>query len=251
MRPARRKEYDQQIAAPIRNQKSGHCRNARQNESLGHELSQKPPPPGADRQPNGHFVPPPERTRKQQIADIRTGNEKNEEHHGERDPKYRKQIAGRVEWGFPKRKQFDAPSAIGCYIFILHAVRNRGDLRLPLFQTDSRLQTGKAFNPKTASIFQLISARHESFLHRYRHPELNRPADKCAIETFGRNTDNRVWQAVEELHSADDVRVSAETLFPHPIADHRDRMRITSVILAALKASPENGVHSERFKIIG
>src|SRR5439155_13597702 len=153
-----------------------------------------------------------------------------------------------VEWSLPQGEQSYAAAAVRRRIIVLQALCDRGYLGLGLLRSDARFEPHEALDPAGAAIFQFVSARGESLLHRYRDPELHGPADERAVETLRRNADYRVRHTVEHLRPADDRRIAVEPLIPHLVANDGNGMSITAEILGGFEAPPEDGTNSQRIE---
>src|SRR5262249_18614631 len=71
-----------------------------------------------------------------------------------------------------------------------------------------------------------------------------------AVEPFWSDADDRVLNAVHKLRPPDDVRIEIVAIFPGPICNHRDGMRITSRFLFRSESAPQNWPHTECVEII-
>src|SRR5262249_28514418 len=99
-------------------------------------------------------------------------------------------------------------------------------------------------------IFELVATRTEYFLHRYRNPELKCVSDKGSVESFRRDADNRVRQSIHHLGFADDRRIATKAVLPQFVADHDNRVRITSNFLVRLEPAAESRMHAHRIEIV-
>ena len=70
------------------------------------------------------------------------------------------------------------------------------------------------------------------------------------MEPFWRDADDRVLNAVQKLRSTDNVRIEIVTIFPGPVRNHRDGMRITSSSFIGPESAPQNWPHTECVEII-
>src|SRR5438067_11505313 len=70
------------------------------------------------------------------------------------------------------------------------------------------------------------------------------------MEPFRRDADDRMLNAVQNLGSPDNGRIEIVAIFPGPISDHRDGMRIASSSFFGSKSATEEWFHSECVEII-
>src|SRR5205814_7783415 len=110
---------------------------------------------------------------------------------------------------------------------------------------------GVAFDPTRAPVFQLVAGRVEGLLHGGRHPKAERITNKGAVKFFGRDADDRVLDAVQNLRSTDYVRIAAIPFLPRSITDHCDWMRIAPRPFFRSESAPQDRLHSERVEIVG
>ena len=146
--------------------------------------------------------------------------------------------------------QLDPECAVRLGIVVFQPLGDRGHLRLRLRDPQSGLQLGKALDPSGPAILQLVFAARKQRLHRSRRPKLERVAHARAVESFGCYADNRVLHAVQQLCSAEDVRVSAIPLLPCLVGDHRDRMRIVPNLFFRPEAAAQKRMNTERIEIV-
>src|SRR5260370_38467674 len=90
----------------------------------------------------------------------------------------------------------------------------------------------------------------ERYLKRRRDPKQHGPAHKGAVETLGRDTNNRMRHAVEHLRFSDDRGIAVKTLLPHLVADYRDRMSVAPEVFGGFEAAAEDGTDSQRVEIV-
>src|SRR5207302_6343290 len=120
-----------------------------------------------------------------------------------------------------------------------------------LLNGDAGLQPREAFDPPGPAILELVRARRDVLrLHRGRHPELERIADKRTVKVFRRDADDRVRQAVDDLRAADHVRIAVEAFLPRPIADDDIGVRVEAEIVSRTKPPAENRTDAERVEVI-
>src|SRR6476646_10427899 len=123
-------------------------------------------------------------------------------------------------------------------------------LGVTLLTCHAGFEKGIAFYPARAPIFQLVAGRIERLLHRGRHPEGKGVANESAVEFFGRDTNDRVPDAIQDLGSANDVRIAVVTILPCPVTNHRDRMRVATFSFLRPKATTNDRPHPESIEII-
>src|ERR1700676_3021413 len=130
------------------------------------------------------------------------------------------------------------------------ALRYGRHFLLGLQQSYARLQPHVRFNPLRTAVFQFVAAAFKGFLHRYRNPELHRPAHEGPIKSLRRDAHNRVQHAIEPLRFPDDLWVALESSLPQLIADHRHRMRVAPHFFLWVETAAENGMDADGIEII-
>src|SRR5881409_578765 len=121
-------------------------------------------------------------------------------------------------------------------IIALQPFRDRGKFRLSLLPRDSGFEKSITFNPARGPIFEFVAGVIERLLHRRRYPEVERVADERAVESFRRDADDGVLNAVHVLRLANDVRITFVTILPCRVTYDCDRMGVAT----------ENRPHAER-----
>ena len=101
-----------------------------------------------------------------------------------------------VEWGLPQSPEPDAAPTVGGRIAPLQSYRDGGDFLLCLCSTDAGLQAHIGFDSSCTAVLELVTSALEGFLHRYWHPELDRPAYEGPKESLGRHADDGVRHIV-------------------------------------------------------
>src|SRR6516164_8377119 len=159
-------------------------------------------------------------------------------------------MTGVIEGRFPQRPDLDTSAAIGGGIFSCEPRRNGGNFLLSLIASHAGLESYIRFTPSRPAVFQFVAAAVKSFDHRGRHPILHGPPHKSPVEPLGRHPDDGVHDIVEALRLADDCWIADEAGLPKMIADHHDRMSVTAGVFTWLKAPAQNGMNSNRVKIV-
>ena len=75
------------------------------------------------------------------------------------------------------------------------------------------------------------------------------PTERPA-ESFGRDANDGVHDAVEPLRLSNDGRIALEAALPKLVADHGDRMRAVADVFARLEATAKHGMDAYDIKII-
>src|SRR5215472_10928200 len=159
-------------------------------------------------------------------------------------------MTGVIEGRFPQRPDLDTAAAIGGGILRCEPRRNGGNFLLSLIPGHARLESHIRFTPSRPAVFQFVTAAVKGFDHRGRHPILHVPPHKSAVEPFGRYPDDGVHEIIEALGLADDCWIAGEAGLPKMVADHHDWMSVAAGVFAWLKAPAQNGMDSNRVKIV-
>src|SRR6516162_5999708 len=185
-----------------------------------------------------------------QVADVGAHNEQNKHHDNNHDLEDRQHMTGVIEGCFPQRPDPNIAAAIGGGIFSCEPRRNGGNFLLSLIAGHAGLESHIRFTPSRPAVFQFVAAAVKSFDHRGRYPILHVPPHKSPVEALGRHPDDGVHDIIEALRLADDCWIADEAGLPKMVADHHDRMSVTAGVLAWLKALAQNGMDSNRVKIV-
>src|SRR5436190_15443656 len=141
-------------------------------------------------------------------------------------------------------------AAIRLPIIVFESFRDRGKLGLPLLSRHTGFEKCVTFNPARAAIFEFVAGTVEGFLHRRRHPKVERVADKRAVKFLPRDANDRVLNSVKILRFANDIRIAFVTVLPRQVTNHRDRVRVSAAALFRSKSAAQNRSNPERVEII-
>src|SRR5262249_24547765 len=122
-------------------------------------------------------------------------------------------------------------------ILFLQPSADRRQFVLRLAGRDAWFKEYETFESARAAILQLVSSRVEGFLHRDRHPELERNPDKSTVKILGRDTNDRVLNTVKVLLPADDCWIALVTVHPGFVTDHSHRMAIAAYAFIRRKSA--------------
>src|SRR5438477_13042973 len=140
-------------------------------------------------------------------------------------------------------------AAIRLRIIVFESFRDRGKLGLRLLPRDAGFEECVTFNPARAAVFELVAGSVECFLHRRRHPKVERVADKRAVKFLRRDANDRVLNSVKILRLANDIRIAFVTDFPRQATNHCDWVRVSATAFFLSKSTAKNQSNPERVEV--
>ena len=219
------------------------------HQGFGHQLAEHAPAAGADRQPDGDFLPPRDAAREQQVRDARAGDRQQEHDERHQEPQRlaelvsdsRESRAPRLERGLaaeehrppfrrhvgPRRRFHDRrPRGLQRRVGLL--------ARHPVFQSPHQVQPRRSGRSEGRRGMPPVNGNEELGLETGRDAEEPRRG----------HADHRVGQLRDPDRPADDRVVGAEVARPGRVAEDRDRrvlvpnVRPSAAVTRAWKRTP-------------
>ena len=207
-------------ARPVGDDQPADAANHGQQQALGEELLNQPPPAGANRQPHRNLLPAAAGARQQQVGDVAAGNQQHQADHGHAEAAREHQLLleRRREGCLGQRSQRERAAAIVGRVTLGQAPADAVDVRLGLLERHAVLQAAKPLIDEAAPRVVALGAQPGEHLavHRERHPQIRTANREGAAEAFRGDADHVEALAVQGQALADDGGVAAEA--PRPTA---------------------------------
>ena len=216
--------------AEARQGQADHAAEARQHETLDQELPREPRPAGAQRGANRELVHAAGRPHQREVGDVHARHEQDEpdggEHQVQRTSRARDEL-------FVQRHRDNRALLRGRPAFP-HGRRQRGQLRLGLFQRDAVAQPADG----RQRVVLFVGVPGESVRDPRRDIRGNR-----ILEAGRRDARHFIGFGAQSNRGADDRRVAAEVRSPDRVTEHDTaRAGLVVAVEAAAKAGCERSV---------
>ena len=208
----RRHERQDRREPRVSQRRADHAGGQRQEQALGEQLSNQPPPARAERHADGHLALPRARARQHQVRDVGAGDEQEQRHRAEQHPDV---PADRARERLGEGQQADAPlvGKLG-WIALLEVRDDRPQIGFRLRGADAGLQAPEQVH--AAHAFDGLAP-----LERDRQVDVG----AAPHEALRHHADDRAVDVVQAQLAAQDVGITAELPLPEAITQHGHRLR--------------------------
>src|SRR6185295_13838983 len=188
--------------------------------ALGEQLSAYSQPACAECTANRHLLLPRDRSRKQEIGEIRARNQQHKPDGAQQNPQERVYIFHRIVFDVDDARDH-LHLAVDIRILLVHGFGDRIDIGLGLLNRDSRFQAANHAVLKVTSTNLLLLVSEGQ-----RNPQLGgfgkrRPRVR-KLKSRRHHTDNRERLVVEPYDFPGDVRIGTEVSLPQSVAEYHN-----------------------------
>ena len=217
------------VEAHLREEQANGPAQKTEHERLDQELLEHPGAARTQRRADRELLPPRERPREDQVADVRARDQENQrdrsEQHHERHPDV-------ADEELVQRHDGGAPACVLLGKLLLEPRRDDAHLGVGLRHVRARLQ------PRHDLRVVVLANRAVLIGVRKRHPEVpGGGAPGGHRKARGHDADDRVRLTVEPERAADDVRGRAKMALPESVAEDRDVAACLGILLGEKHAA--------------
>src|SRR5262245_45372820 len=232
-----RREFDQRLYSPRRQQYAQRSAEDRQQQAFGQQLPRQPEASRAQCRAHGEFLAPRLATRERQIGHVGAGDEQDEADRAQQQPERSANIAHHF---IQQRRDEDSHLVVLDRILAPQRGGDLIELRLRLFDGNALFQTPHHHQEVVATL-SLI------FRQARRRPDF---VSGGKLKLRRRNPDDRMRFSVELDGFSDDRFLAAKAATPQTVADDGDARRPGRVIRRE-KKTPAFRFYAEELKEIG
>ena len=254
--PRREKGGPKERAAGLRDDEPGHAAERREQQTLGHELSEQSPATDAQREAHRDFAAPAERPREQQVRHVGAGDEE----HDQRDaahPDCDSRVVRLLGPALGKDRRDDSTrlherkrgrARVGRTFGPIASLHRAGEVRVGRLHRD----TGFALRERGGRIAVVICSppgisRPDPGIVRTAEVAAHRdvrdrgPAGRYSHETGGSDADDRIHERADAQCRPEHIETAAKLRLPERVGEHHDRSPAGRRVLRAREVAADRG----------